>query len=181
MAWRGISGNVRVLLCVKATADLLRPLTLKRDLASPDCGAFSGASLDLMFPAFTTPACSLSPRIQHSPLPSSTTRTLAESTLGQSRLSTALFDEARGGEGGGDGDPAGLIPVVNEVEWEVGGRQGGADIFVCAHWADRNVCHTFSDTLKRGLRTGEGIDGPRNTHKNAKINLPFVSFRVFRG
>jgi hypothetical protein len=60
MAWRGISGNVRVLLCVKATADLLRPLTLKRDLASPDCGAFSVAPLDLIFPAFTPPACTLS-------------------------------------------------------------------------------------------------------------------------
>jgi len=60
MAWRGISGNVRVLLCVNATADLLRPLSLKRDLVAPDCNAFSVLPLDLIFPAFTPPACTLS-------------------------------------------------------------------------------------------------------------------------
>jgi hypothetical protein len=121
MAWRGISGNVRVLLCVNATADLLRPLSLKRDLAAPDCGTFPVASLDLMFPAFTTPACSLSPRIQHSPLPSSATRPHARRLRSGNRACQRRCSTRRRMGGGWDGDPAGLVPVVSKVEWEVGG------------------------------------------------------------
>jgi hypothetical protein len=105
----------------------------------------------------------------------------------------------------GAGDPAGLVPVVNEVEREVGGAAptqrlppptpgrrtarwrghfclrtlaGGTP---APPWADRNVCPTFPDTLKRGLRTGEGIDGPRNTLKNAKSIRLSCLFAYFVG